>query len=130
MDLKSILKPEASTGVDPIEAPVPLGGTRAEALKRLQIGLFGLGAVLFLIGIANVFLQRANLAEEAAVPEAAPTVAADEVKQPQSDPLADAGVVPELPADPDANEQPADTTGKGPAPNEAGESASGGAAQP
>ena len=100
MALKSIIKPAIAEDA-PAEAAAPLGGTRAEAVQRLQVGAFGLGAILLLIGVANVFLQRAELVEESAVPEAAPTVAAEEEVPQQSDPLADAGVVPELPAEPE-----------------------------
>lgn len=83
------------------EAVVPLGGTRSQAAQRLQVGVFGLAIILLSISVTNVFLNRADLVEEEAVPEAAPTVAAEQEAPQQSDPLADAGVVPELPAEPE-----------------------------
>lgn len=105
MALKSIIKPrisEAEAAEAAEELAVSASGARDNAIQRLQVGFFGLGTILLLIGVANVFLQRAEMVEETAVPEAAPTVSADSAKPQQSDPLADAGVVPELPADPDA----------------------------
>ena len=84
------------------EAPpegAPLGGTRAEAQQRLQVGLAGLGSMVLLIGLANALGSQADLNEELAVPEAAPTTEPTEAA-PQRDPLADAGIVPEIPAEP------------------------------
>ena len=84
------------------EAPpegAPLGGTKAEAAQRLQVGLVGLGSMVLLIGLASVLGNQADLTEELAVPEAAPTTEPTEAA-PQRDPLADAGIVPEIPAEP------------------------------
>ena len=80
--------------------PAPLGGTRAEAAHRLQIGLSGLGVVLLLVAVAGVVMNRARETEAAIVPEAAATIAAEPNAAPANDPLADAGVVPDLPAEP------------------------------
>lgn len=77
---------------------VPLGGTRAQAMQRLQVGVAGLIAMLLLIGLASIITQRAEETGRAAVPEAVATVAAPPA--PTSDPLADAGVVPDMPAGP------------------------------
>ena len=41
---------------------------RAQAVYRLQIGLFGLAAMLLLVGLANIIMDRARLAEDAAAP--------------------------------------------------------------
>lgn len=80
-------------------AAAPLGGTRAQAMQRLQVGLSGLAAMVLLVGLANIIQDRARVAEESSVPEAAPTT--EPTAQPaQSDPLADAGVVPDIPAEP------------------------------
>lgn len=64
---------------------------RAQAVHRLQIGLLGLCAMLLLVGLANIIMERARLAESSG-PSAAglPSDAA----APKSDPLADIGVVP------------------------------------
>lgn len=86
----------------------PLGGTNAQAMQRLQIGLAGLGSMVLLVGLASVLGKQADLAEERAVPEAAPTTEPSDAA-PQRDPLADAGIVPDLPTDSD--ETPAPTEG-------------------
>lgn len=78
----------------------PLGGSRAEAVQRLQVGLSLLGGVVLLIGLANVIEDRAKQTDAASVPEAAATVPATPAPPARSDPLADAGVVPDLPAEP------------------------------
>lgn len=79
---------------------------RAVTIQRLQVGLIGLGSMVLLVGLANVIQDRARLAEELSVPEAAPTVAPAEPPA-LSDPLADAGVVPDLPAEPTPTQSPA-----------------------
>jgi len=96
---------EASPSANPAiadEVPgAPLGGTRAETIHRLQVGLSGLAAMILLVGLASIIQDRARIADERAVPEAAPTT--EPSGQPaQSDPLADAGVVPDMPAEPAA----------------------------
>jgi len=64
---------------------------RAQAIHRLQIGLFGLAAMLLLVGLANIIMDRARMAESAMpAPAGVPTQAA----APKSDPLADMGVIP------------------------------------
>ena len=62
---------------------------RAQAVHRLQIGMFGLAAMLLIVGLANIIMDRARLGDSAASPQdaAVATTAA-------SDPLADIGVVP------------------------------------
>lgn len=82
----------------PIES-APLGGTKAEATQRLQIGFFGLGSMVLLIGLATIIGNQADLTQESSVPEAAPTTEPVEVPQ-QRDPLADAGIVPDIPTEP------------------------------
>ncbi len=72
----------------------PLAGTRSQSMQRLQIGLFGLAAMVLLVGLANVIINNAEQNAARVVPEAAPTVAAEQSAAPVSDPLADAGVVP------------------------------------
>lgn len=64
---------------------------RAQAVHRLQIGLLGLCAMLLLVGLANIIMERARLTEGAG--SAAAGLASDGVS-PKSDPLADIGVVP------------------------------------
>lgn len=92
-------------GADPNEAATPLGGTRAERLQRLQIGTFGIFAMVLLIGIADIVGNRIAATEATAVPEAAPTIAPTETPAAR-DPLVDAGVSPRLPVDPEASPGP------------------------
>ncbi len=96
----------------------PLDGTRAERIQRVQVGLFGLVAMVLLVGLADVVITRAQETQANAVPEAAPTTPPSDVPAPR-DPLADAGVVPELPAEPETNQADAprqDVRGDVPAP--------------
>lgn len=66
---------------------------RAQAIHRLQVGLFGLFAMLLIVGLANVIMDRARLVDEE--DPIRDVVAADAPEKKQvSDPLADIGVVP------------------------------------
>ena len=96
MKLLGLAIDEKGTGE---ETATPLGGTRAEALQRLQVGLAGIGAMLLLVALANVIQNRARVTDEQAVPEAAPTTEPS-AEQTGNDPLADAGIVPDMPAEP------------------------------
>ena len=75
---------------------------RAQAVQRLQAGLFGLAAIVLLVGLANIINDRARLADTATPVAAAPAKADD-----RGDPLADIGVVPA--AAPSAAPQPSAT---------------------
>ncbi len=77
-----------------------IAGTRSESLRRLQVGLSGLAAIVLMLALANVIMDRANRTEAASVPDAAATVLPPPVHSQQNDPLADAGVVPDVPARP------------------------------
>jgi hypothetical protein len=85
---------------------VPLGGTWAQAMQRLQVGIFGLASMILMIGLANIIMNQAREAEAGVVPEAAPTVVPTDSPSPASDPLADAGVGPDMPAEPQVQVQP------------------------
>ncbi|MGH6785956.1 MAG: hypothetical protein ACREBO_03925 [Novosphingobium sp.] len=63
---------------------------RSQTVQRLQAGLFGLAAMLLLVGLANIIMDRARLAETDVAPASAPETSASGA----SDPLADIGVVP------------------------------------
>jgi hypothetical protein len=66
---------------------------RAQAVHRLQVGLFGLCAMLLIVGLANIIMDRARLSDGKEPVEQ--VVAADAApKKPASEPLADIGVVP------------------------------------
>jgi hypothetical protein len=90
---------------EPDDLAPPLNQARAEAIQRLQIGLFGIGAMVLLVGLASIIGSQADLADQAAVPEAAPTTEPD-AAPPQANPLADAGVVPDITAEPSPSPAP------------------------
>ncbi|MBU1755859.1 MAG: hypothetical protein KKE77_08570 [Alphaproteobacteria bacterium] len=79
--------------------PIPLGGTRQQAMNRLQVGVGGVLGVLMLVGLASVIQNQADEVERNAVPEAASTNI-PEPRTKSADPLVEAGVVPDLPATP------------------------------
>jgi phage tail tape-measure protein len=70
---------------------------RAQAVHRLQIGLFGLAGMLLLVSLANVIMDRAKQVERTTA--GSPAVAASPSASPSTanDPLVDMGVAPELP---------------------------------
>lgn len=67
---------------------------RAQAVHRLQVGLFGLAGMLLLVSLANVIMDRAQQVDESAA-----TASASASASPANDPLVDMGVAPELPVD-------------------------------
>ncbi len=73
----------------------------AHAVYRLQVGMFGLGGMLLLIGLANIIMDRAQLTDQAAIGVPASMVAASPIPSETAakDPLVDMGVAPELPMD-------------------------------
>ncbi len=79
---------------------VSMRNVRSQSIHRLQIGLAGLGAMILLIGLAQVVYDRAQLSEAETVPAASSTIAPKEPAPVQKDPLAEAGVVPDLPSEP------------------------------
>lgn len=83
----------------------PASTARDEQIQRLQIGLFGIGAMMLLVGLASIIGSQADLADQAAVPEAAPTTEPT-AAAPQANPLADAGVVPDIAAEPSPSPAP------------------------
>ena len=88
---------------------------RAQAVHRLQVGLFGLAGMLLLVGLANIIMDRALISDNATAASSAASVAAarvspDAVQTPANDPLADIGVVPDMPA----AESPAAGASRGP----------------
>ncbi len=67
---------------------------RAQAVHRLQVGMFGLAAMLLLVSLASVITQRVQTADrstQAITPSASASAAT------ANDPLADLGVAPEVP---------------------------------
>jgi hypothetical protein len=82
------------------------GQVRAEAVQRLQVGVFGIGAMVLLVGLASIIGGQAERNDELAVPEAAPTTEPSAAPA-QANPLADAGVVPDIAAEPSTAPAPA-----------------------
>ncbi len=80
---------------------------RGEAVQRLQVGMFGLAAMLLLVGLANIIMDRARMADEATggSPQSAQSADAGA----KTDPLADIGVVPS--ADGGASNSPSSDPG-------------------
>ena len=66
---------------------------RAEAIQRMQVGLFGLAAMLLLVALANIIMERARLADAAAGATSSAHVAGVNGAS-NTDPLADLGVIP------------------------------------
>lgn len=82
-----------------VAAPIPYAPPSVRELRRysvhrLQIGLIGLAAMLLLVALANVIMDRARMADGAQDS----TQAQGSEKQKSTDPLADIGVVPAAPA--------------------------------
>ncbi len=73
---------------------------RAQAVHRLQVGLFGLAAMLLMVGLANIVMDRARQATEEDVAIVAEQPTGDQAAKGATDPLADIGIVPA--ADPSA----------------------------
>ena len=91
--------PQSSRVVDTPQFFVPpsVRELRAQAVQRLQAGLFGLAAIVLIVGLANIINDRARMAENEA---GKPSAAATKTGAAQTDPLAEIGVVPA--ATPDA----------------------------
>ena len=85
--------------------PPSMREMRAQAVHRLQVGLFGLAGMLLLVSLANVIMDRAKFIDQTAVVGAAPDGAASDTAA--SDPLVDMGVAPELPVKPTVAISPA-----------------------
>jgi hypothetical protein len=107
MNQRSLFHPSAVPGEvpgEPDDLPPP-ATVRAEAVQRLQVGLFGIGAMVLLVGLASIIGGQADRNDKLAAPEAAPTT---EPSAPpaQANPLADAGVVPDIAAQPSPSPAP------------------------
>lgn len=100
--LYSVARSESSGTPGPraeAEPAPPASESRQEALQRLQIGVFGIASMVLLVGLASIIGSQADVTEEAAVPDAAPTTEPSDAPS-QANPLADAGVVPDIAAEP------------------------------
>lgn len=91
--LPQLLRPQADATAT-FEQPTREG----ETVHRLQVGFLTLGAMVLLVGVADMIMDRAQQTEEGTVPQAAATV--EPSPEPTEDSaLRDAGVVPDLPVD-------------------------------
>ena len=67
---------------------------RAQAVQRLQVGLFGLAAMLLLVGLANIIMQHARQSDAGLTEQGALAAKSTSANPGDSDPLADIGVAP------------------------------------
>ena len=67
---------------------------RAQAVQRLQVGLFGLAAMLLLVGLANIIMQHARQSDASLADSGALAAKSASANPGDSDPLADIGVAP------------------------------------
>lgn len=72
---------------------------RTQAVQRLQAGMFGLAAIVLVVGLANIINDRARMAEAGREANAGETLPSEAVN---NDPLADIGVVPSTAPDDEA----------------------------
>lgn len=100
----------ASSGTEPVPPssalayiPPSTRELRAQAVHRLQVGMFGLAGMLLLVSLANVIMDRAKYLDDTAVNVTAPAASASETTA--NDPLVDMGVAPELPVSGQAKSQ-------------------------
>jgi len=104
--------PISSQLVEPIARPqhfVPPSARelRAQAVHRLQVGLFGLCAMLLLVGLANIITDRVGQNGPIREPIQQVVAVDDKPHKQAADPLADIGVVPA--ADPTPNRTPSES---------------------
>lgn len=70
---------------------------RAQSVHRVQVGLAGLAAMLLLVGLANIIMDRARQSDAGTVTTSADR-AASGTPSANSDPMVDIGVAPDLPS--------------------------------
>lgn len=66
---------------------------RSQAVHRLQVGFSGLAAMLLLVGLANIIMNRARMNDAMMMPGTQASQAVDKSES-ENDPLADIGVAP------------------------------------
>ncbi len=92
--------PVADTPADRVTGAALPGGfpgrrdLRAQAVHRLQVGMFGLAAMLLLVSLASVIMQRVQSADRSTI---APAPVGSASAAGASDPLVDLGVAPQVP---------------------------------
>jgi hypothetical protein len=88
-------------------APPSSRELRSQAVHRLQVGLFGLCAMLLLVGLASIITARVDQNSAAEEPIRDVVAVDNQPKKQAADPLADIGVVPA--ADPSPSPTPSPT---------------------
>ncbi|MDE1916077.1 MAG: hypothetical protein KGH96_08255 [Sphingomonadales bacterium] len=78
---------------------------RAQAIQRLQVGVFGLALMLLLVGLANIIMDHAKANEAALASSSKAAMSSSGAGAGNTDPLADISVVPT--PDPVGKAQPA-----------------------
>lgn len=101
IDLAELLRPHAREPQVQLNLPeAARSGSRSQRLQRLQVGLFGLAAMVLVVGLANIIRTTAERTDAQVVAESVPQgVPAGVPTQPANDPLAEAGVVPGVEAE-------------------------------
>jgi len=97
---------EIAEPVEPLHyEPVTGRELRAQSVYRLQIGIFGLCAMLLIIGLANIIMDKAKSSDGATDP-IGEVIAKDapEAKKKGVDPLVDIGAVPASDPTPEATQ--------------------------
>jgi predicted lipid-binding transport protein (Tim44 family) len=84
--------PVRTVAAPQVYAPPTTREMRAHAVHRLQIGFLGLAAMVLLVGLANIIMNRVRLSDAAAAPDSTASAAAKGGAA--SDPLAEIGVAP------------------------------------
>lgn len=74
---------------------------RAQSVHRAQVGLGGLAAMLLLVGLANIIMDRARLSDAGTVTTNASRMPSGKPSA-NGDPMADIGVAPDMPSSPTA----------------------------
>lgn len=98
IDITELLRPHGREPEPQVDLPPsPLGGSRTQRLQRLQVGVFGVAAMVLLVGLANIIKTNAERTDAQAVAESVDTGGVSPEPTQASDPLAEAGVVPGMP---------------------------------
>jgi hypothetical protein len=85
---------DQGVGASPSHAQPGSRDMRAQAVHRLQVGMFGLAAMLLLVSLASVIMQRVQTADRSVV---ATEPSGGASASPADDPLVDLGVAPKVP---------------------------------
>lgn len=85
-------------------APPTVRERRTQNIQRMQVGLFGLATMLLIVGLANIIMDHARLADLGSPPTPSASATSE---APKNDPLAEMGVVPSASASASGAARPA-----------------------